>query len=188
MCRTCKVFFFLLIRSIVVVVVVVFFVFVGGRSIQPKFPEISVQNSMVGSVQQEKFRKQLVHLSRWTTFPGRTGLDFGWMDRARCFHRFFSNITRLYIFFEETIILKRASLSALAKFIYYSKYIVCRIRPFLQLSWFFWCYSICQLFSAVDTEFGALQWLVLIQGCCPFFLINSYFLNWLPYVPAYQND
>ena len=26
--------------------------------------------------------KKLVHLLRWTTFPGRTGRNFGWMDRA----------------------------------------------------------------------------------------------------------
>ena len=29
-----------------------------------------------------KVSKKLVHLSRWTTFPGRTDWNFGWMDRA----------------------------------------------------------------------------------------------------------
>ena len=29
-----------------------------------------------------KVSKKLVHLLRWTTFPGRTGWNFGWMDGA----------------------------------------------------------------------------------------------------------
>ena len=29
-----------------------------------------------------KVSKKRVHLLRWTTFPGRTGWNFGWMDRA----------------------------------------------------------------------------------------------------------
>ena len=29
-----------------------------------------------------KFSKKRVHLLRWTTFPGPTGWNFGWMDRA----------------------------------------------------------------------------------------------------------
>ena len=29
-----------------------------------------------------KVSKNLVHILRWTTFPVRTGLNFGWMDRA----------------------------------------------------------------------------------------------------------
>ena len=52
------------------------------RSIQPKFPEISVQNSMDRFGPTEKVSKKRVHLLRWTTFPGRTGWNFGWMDRA----------------------------------------------------------------------------------------------------------
>ena len=31
----------------------------------------------------ENVSKKLVHLLRWTTFPDRTGLNFGWMDRAQ---------------------------------------------------------------------------------------------------------
>ena len=27
---------------------------------------------------------KLVHPLRWSTFPGRTGLNFGWMDRTLC--------------------------------------------------------------------------------------------------------
>ena len=30
-----------------------------------------------------KVSKKWVHLLRWTTFPGRNGWNFGWMDRAR---------------------------------------------------------------------------------------------------------
>ena len=30
-----------------------------------------------------KVSKKLVHVLRWTTFPGRTGRNFCWMDRAR---------------------------------------------------------------------------------------------------------
>ena len=52
-----------------------------ARSIQPKFPEISVQNSMDRFGPTRKISKKLVHLLRWTTFPGR---NFGWIDRARC--------------------------------------------------------------------------------------------------------
>ena len=53
-----------------------------ARSIQPKFPEISVQNSMDRFGPTGKVSKKLVHLLRWSSFPGRTGLDFGSMDRA----------------------------------------------------------------------------------------------------------
>ena len=53
-----------------------------ARSIQPKFPEISVQNSMDRFGPTGKVSKKRVHLLRWTTFPGRTGCNFGWMDRA----------------------------------------------------------------------------------------------------------
>ena len=45
-------------------------------SIQPKFPEISVQNPMDQFGPAGKVSKKLVHLLRWTTFPGRTGLNF----------------------------------------------------------------------------------------------------------------
>ena len=51
-----------------------------ARSIQPKFPEISVQNSMDRLGPTGKVSKKRVHLLRWTTFPG---WNFGWMDRAR---------------------------------------------------------------------------------------------------------
>ena len=54
----------------------------GRRSIQPKFPEISVQSSMDRFGPTGKVSKKRVHLLRWTTFPGRTGWNFGWMDRA----------------------------------------------------------------------------------------------------------
>ena len=47
------------------------------RSIQPKFPEISVQNSMDRFGPTGKLSKKLFHLLRWTTFPGQTGRNFG---------------------------------------------------------------------------------------------------------------
>ena len=47
-----------------------------ARSIQPKFPEISVQNSMDRFGPTGKVSKKRVHLLRWTTFPGRTGWNF----------------------------------------------------------------------------------------------------------------
>ena len=55
---------------------------VRARSIQPKFPEISVQNSMDRFSPTGKVSKKQVHLLRWSSFPGRTGLNLGWMDRA----------------------------------------------------------------------------------------------------------
>ena len=55
-----------------------------ARSIQPKFPEISVQNSVDRFGPTGKVSKKLAHLLRWTTFPGRTGRNFGWIDRALC--------------------------------------------------------------------------------------------------------
>ena len=55
-----------------------------ARSIQLKFPEISVQNSMDRFGPTRKVSKKQVHLLRWSTFPGRTGWNFGGMDRARC--------------------------------------------------------------------------------------------------------
>ena len=59
-----------------------------AQSTQPKFPEISVQNSMDLFGPTGKVWKKLVHLLRWSSFPGRTGLNFGWMDRALyyCWH------------------------------------------------------------------------------------------------------
>ena len=53
-----------------------------ARSIQPKFPEISVQNLMDRFGPTGKVSKKRVHLLRWSSFPGRAGLNFGWMDRA----------------------------------------------------------------------------------------------------------
>ena len=49
----------------------------GARSIQPKFPEISVQNSMDRFGPTGKVSKKRVHLLRWTNFPSRTGWNFG---------------------------------------------------------------------------------------------------------------
>ena len=51
----------------------------GARSIliQPNFPEISVQNSMDRFGPTGKVSKKRVHLLRWSTFPGRTGWNFG---------------------------------------------------------------------------------------------------------------
>ena len=48
-----------------------------ARYIQPKFPEISVQNSMDQFGPTGKVSKKRVHLLRWTTFPCRTGWSFG---------------------------------------------------------------------------------------------------------------
>ena len=48
-----------------------------ARSIQPKFPEISVQNSMDRFAPTGKVSKKQVHLLSWSTFPGRTGLHVG---------------------------------------------------------------------------------------------------------------
>ena len=52
-----------------------------ARSIQPKFPEISVQNSMDRFGPTGKVSKKLVHLLRWSSFPGRAGLNFGYRSR-----------------------------------------------------------------------------------------------------------
>ena len=47
-----------------------------ARSIQPRFPDISMDRyGPTGKV------------LRWATFPGRTGFNFGWMDRAQCLTR-----------------------------------------------------------------------------------------------------
>ena len=59
----------------------------GARSIQPKFPEIAVQKSMDRFGPTGKVSKKLVHLLRRTTFPVRTDLNFGWMDRAPALQR-----------------------------------------------------------------------------------------------------
>ena len=69
----------------------------GARSIQPKFPEILVQNSMDRFGPTGKVSKKLVHLLRWTTSPGRTGLNFGWMGRA---HEFNTKYTCLLLMTE----------------------------------------------------------------------------------------
>ena len=53
-------------------------------SIQPKIPEISVQNSIQPGKfsQKKKKKKNLVHPLRWTTFLGRTGRKF-WLNWSR---------------------------------------------------------------------------------------------------------
>ena len=48
-----------------------------AQSIQPKFLEISVQNSTDRFGPIGKVLKKMVHLLRWTTLPGQTGLNFG---------------------------------------------------------------------------------------------------------------
>ena len=48
-----------------------------ARSIQPNFPEISVQNSMDRFGPTGKVSKKRVHLLRWSSFPGRTVWNFG---------------------------------------------------------------------------------------------------------------
>ena len=53
-----------------------------AQFIQPKFPKISVQNSMDRFGPTGKVSKKLVHLLRWTTFPGRTGWKI-WMNGPR---------------------------------------------------------------------------------------------------------
>ena len=58
-----------------------------ARSIQPNFPEISVQNSMDRFGPTGKVSKKRVHLLRWSSFSGRTGWNFGWMDRAESLYR-----------------------------------------------------------------------------------------------------
>ena len=40
-----------------------------------------------------KVSKKQVHLLRWTTFPGRAGWNFGWMDRALTPSWFFPNLS-----------------------------------------------------------------------------------------------
>ena len=55
----------------------------GARSIRPKFTEISVQNSINRFGPTGQGSKKLVHLFRWNTFPGWTGRNCGWMDRAQ---------------------------------------------------------------------------------------------------------
>ena len=48
----------------------------GARSIQPNFPEISVQNSIDRFGSTGKVSKKRIHLLRWSSFPGRTGWNF----------------------------------------------------------------------------------------------------------------
>ena len=54
-----------------------------ARSIQPKFLEILVQNSVDPLGPAGKVSKKLVHLLRSTTFASRTGQNFGCMNCAR---------------------------------------------------------------------------------------------------------
>ena len=58
-----------------------------ARSIQPNFPEISVQNSMDRFGPTGKVSKKRVHLLRWSSFSGRTDWNFGWMDGAESLYR-----------------------------------------------------------------------------------------------------
>ena len=49
----------------------------GAGSIQPNFPEISVQTSMDRFGPTGRVSKKRVHLLRWSSFPGPTGWNFG---------------------------------------------------------------------------------------------------------------
>ena len=51
----------------------------------------NVQNSMDRFGPTGKVSKKRVHLLRWTTFPGRTGWNFVWMDRAPRFKNILSH-------------------------------------------------------------------------------------------------
>ena len=42
-----------------------------------------------------KVSKKQVHLLRWSSFPGRTGLNFGWTDRAPGFNSLASTMIEL---------------------------------------------------------------------------------------------
>ena len=66
----------------------------NNPSIQSNFPEISVQNSMDRFGPTGKVSKKRVHLLRWSSFPRRTGWNFGWIDRAQYFY---SNFCLSYI-------------------------------------------------------------------------------------------
>ena len=50
---------------------------IWARSVEPKFLEISAQNSMDLFSPTGKVSKKLVHFLRWTTFPGRIGRNLG---------------------------------------------------------------------------------------------------------------
>ena len=85
-----------------------------ARSIQPKFPEISVQNSMDQFGPTGKVLKKLVHLLRWTTFPGPTGWKF-WLNgshpyRCKIYHNYSKwcfNINQIWADFLEDEFLVR---------------------------------------------------------------------------------
>ena len=49
----------------------------GRDPFNQNFTEISVQNAMDRFGPTRKVSEKLVHLLRWTTCPGRTGLNFG---------------------------------------------------------------------------------------------------------------
>ena len=52
----------------------------GARSLRPKFPEISVQNSMDRFGPTRKVSKKLVYLLRWNRFPvGPVGILVKWI-------------------------------------------------------------------------------------------------------------
>ena len=54
----------------------------GRDPFDQNFRKFRSKTRWIGSVQPEKFRKNGSYLLRWTTFPGRTGRNFGWMDPA----------------------------------------------------------------------------------------------------------
>ena len=54
----------------------------GRDPFNQNYRKISVQNSMDRFGPTGKVSKKQVHLLRWSSFPGRTALNFGWMDRA----------------------------------------------------------------------------------------------------------
>ena len=58
--------------------VVSFLISLSGRDpFNQNLRKFRSKTQWIGSVQPEKFRKNRVHLLRWTTFPGRTGWNFG---------------------------------------------------------------------------------------------------------------
>ena len=53
------------------------------RNLDQNFRKFRSKTQWIGSVQQEKVSKKLVHLLRWTTFPGRTGRNRFWLNGSR---------------------------------------------------------------------------------------------------------
>ena len=115
-----------------------------------------------------KVSKKRVHLFRWTTFPDRTGWNFGWMDRALWYQQVWQYISLINYYSVRMLSVERFDTN---KYILlYSPYIsFCNNEDFLlQIFRFCAIFSICFPLLLTSTSYPYIK--SALPLLCSFFL------------------